>query len=104
MQPDDAKEYSWKWVTADELLSRRPCEICSLVLSCEEGACSAVVYNGENTEGEVVMSIKSLEKRAQHVFLHHHVYCRRGLYVALDDGCRGLFVQWLERPQGVGYP
>jgi len=100
----DAKVYSWKWVTASELLSRRPCELCSIVLSCEGGACNAIIYNGQNSNGRVLMNIKSLEKRAQQIPLHDHVYCADGLYVYLDDDVRGLFVQWIEVPQGIGYP
>jgi len=97
-------EYSWKWVTASELLSLRPCELCNIILSCEGGACNAVLYDGRNTNGRVIMDIKSLEKRAQQIPLHDHIYCNDGLYVYLDDDVRGLFVQWLETPQGIGYP
>lgn len=100
----DAKEYSWKWVTASELLSLRPCELCNIILSCEGGACHAVAYDGHNTSGKVIMNIKSLEKRAQQIPLHDHIYCNNGLYVYLDDDVRGLFVQWREIPQGIGYP
>ena len=99
-----SKDYTWKFVTASELLSRRPCELCSIILSCEGGACHAVVYDGHNTNGKVIINFKSLEKRAQQIPLHDHIYCNEGLYVYLDDDVRGLFVMWREIPQGIGYP
>lgn len=89
-------EYSWKWVTATELLSHGACEICNMMLTCEDGACHADIYDGENLNGTMVVSLKTLEKRTQPMSLVHHIYCRRGLFVFLDDDCRGLFIQWRE--------
>lgn len=105
MLPDDAKEYSWKWVTGDELLSKRACEICVVALTCDGDNCYATIYDGENTNGDIVAVLRALGNGTCQVAIHHHIYCRRGLYIALEgDHCTGMLVQWLERPQGIGYP
>lgn len=105
MPPEDAKEYTWKWITGNELLSHRPCEICNAILTCNDENCYATIYDGENILGRVVATIKALQNRSVSMAIHHHVFCRRGLFVDLDTSthCLGMFVQWLERPQGVGY-
>ena len=97
-------EYSWKWVTADELLSLRPCELCQVILTCANGNCNMKVYDGENETGTYVVRLKALINRSVNMGIHDHVYLRRGLFVTLDGNCLGAFVQWLEVPQGIGYP
>lgn len=104
MNPEDSKEYSWKWVTASELLSTRPCEICTIIQTCKTTNCRTHIYDGENTTGRMVMRLEALANRSVAANIHHHIYCRRGLYVELSGDTHGVFIQWLERPQGVGYP
>jgi len=104
MQPDDAKEYSWKWVTASELLCKTPCELCAVIQTCKTTPCRTHIFNGEDNTGEMVVRLECLANRSVPAILHHHIYCRRGLYVELSDDTYGIFIQWLERPQGIGYP
>ena len=103
-QPSDSKEYSWKWITASELLSLRPCEICSVVQTCKTTPCRTHIHNGVDNTGEMVMRLECLANRSVHFEIHHHIYCERGLYVELSGDTYGIFIQWLERPQGIGYP
>jgi len=106
MPPEDAKEYSWKWITGSELLSKRPCELCHVLLTCDGTESYITVYDGENVNGRVVMIVRALGNRSTTIELHHHAYCRRGLYIHFPgntDHVTGVFLQWLERPQGIGY-
>jgi len=106
MQPEDSKEYSWKWITVDSLLSKRPCEICTVILTCDGTECYAILYNGENAQGEIAAIVRALGNQSCAFSVHHHIYCRRGLYIDVETDAHvtGLFVQWREVPQGVGYP
>lgn len=98
----DSKEYSWKWVTGNELLSKGACDLCQIILTCHGGACNMKVINGEDESGEYVMRLKSLQNRSINAGIHNHPYLRRGLYVTLDGNCLGAFVQWLPRPSKEG--
>jgi len=105
VNPEDSKEYSWKWVTADELLCKTPCEICTILVSCEDGNCEVKAYDGEDATGRLVAHVKCSQYRSFIFNSHHHVYCRRGLYIDVDvvAHTEGVFVQWLERPEGIEY-
>ena len=98
----DCKEYSWKWVTADEVLSPTACELCQVILTCANGNCNMKVYDGENENGTYVARLKSLINRSVNMGIHDHVYLRRGLFVTLDANCLGAFVQWKNRPSKEG--
>ena len=98
----DSKDYSWKWVTADELLSKTACDLCQIVLTCNVGNCNMKVYNGESETGEYVMRLKGLQNRSVNAGIHNHPYLRRGLFVTLDGNCLGAFVQWRSRPSKEG--
>lgn len=98
----DSKEYSWKWVTADELLSKTAVDLCQIILTCANGNCNMKVYNSENDIGDYVMRLKALQNRSVNAGILCHIYCRRGLFVTLDGNCLGAFVQWRPRPSKEG--
>lgn len=98
----ESKVYSWKWITASELLSLRACDLCHLILTGDGTECYVTIYDGENTSGQVVMVLRALGKASVTIVLHHHIYCRRGLYIHFPgntDHVTGVFAQWLELPQ-----
>ena len=93
----ESKEYSWKWVTADELLSHGACELLyALFIPSDAATATAIVYNGENTSGDIVVSFRGAESRQSVFSPKAPVYCRRGLYVDCGSNTRGVFVQWRE--------
>lgn len=104
MEQRESIEYSWKWITASELLSKRACELCHILLTSDGTESYITIYDGENTKGDVVMIVRALGNRSTTIQLHHHVYCRRGLYIHFPgntDHVTGVFIQWLEKPLSI---
>ena len=102
MKEVESKDYSWKWITASELLTKQPCDLCFVILTCDDANDSATIYDGESASGEIVATIKALQNRSVGLNIHHHIFCRKGLYVALGDNCLGALIQWLEKPAKGG--
>lgn len=97
MEELESKEYSWKYVTGDELLSHGACELCHVLLTCKGANCRVEIYDGENINGKHIARVEALANRSVSIDIHHHIYCRRGLYLDLyGDTVHGVFVQWLE--------
>ena len=104
MELIDSKRYSWKWVTVNSILCRTPCEVCAVILTSDGTESVATLYNGVDGSGEVIAIVRALGNRSCPFNIHHHIYCSKGLYVDVktDAHVTGMFVQWLEQPQGVG--
>ena len=93
----DSKEYSWKWVTADEVLSKVACDfIGSHHVPSTAGTSTIDIYDGENTNGRVIIKCRTAESRATAFHPPAPVYCRRGLYIDIKASCLGVFVMWRE--------
>lgn len=99
----ESKQYSWKWVTADELLSHGPCElIYALLVPSGAGTCTATLYDGENTNGTPIVEFRCAESKGQELSPKKPVYCRQGLYVDCIAIVKGVFVQWRELGHKAG--
>ena len=96
MEKVESKEYSWKWVTADELLSHGACEVLHAFLTSAAAAGTATLYDGENTSGVIIAILEATTNISQQIHFSKPVYCRRGLYVDVDSNVTGIFVQWRE--------
>lgn len=92
----ESKEYSWKWVTADELLSHGPCELVYACLAPSAATTDSALYDGESTGGERIITLKAATVRVMPFSPKVPVYCRRGLYVDVGTSVTGIFVQWRE--------
>jgi len=103
MEQVESKAYSWKWVTATELLSLRACEVLHAFLTSAAASSTATLYDGEDTSGEIIAVLEATTNISLQIHFSKPVYCRRGLYVVLDSNVAGLFIQWRELPQGIGY-
>lgn len=92
----DSKEYSWAWVTGDRILSHGPCELVYAALVPSGATTDSVLYNGENTKGDHIVTLKAATVRIMPFSPKIPVYCRRGLYVDVGTSVTGIFVQWRE--------
>ena len=93
----NSKEYSWKWVTQDELLSHGPCELLYAQLIPQSAAtATSTLYDGENTKGDIISSFRTAESRPCEIDPPVPIYCRRGLYIDIAAQTKGIFVQWRE--------
>lgn len=93
----ESKEYSWKWVTADELLSHGPAELLyALFVPSAAATSTATIYNGENTSGETVVAFRTAQSKQVPFSPKAPVYCRGGLFIDDIANVKGIFVQWRE--------
>jgi len=90
----DSREYEWRYLTASALLSHGPCEICTVLLLSGAAAGTLTAYDGENTNGDIIALFEGLAAHSNVWKFYKPVYCRRGLYVVLDQNCASAFVQW----------
>jgi len=97
----ESKEYSWKWVTADELLSHGACELLFAYLVVSAASTDSYLYHGHNTTGVVIVNLKAATVRGIPFTPKVPVYCPRGLYVDVGTSVTGIFVQWRELAHGA---
>lgn len=95
----DSQEYSWAWVTADQLLSRGPCELVSAYLVVSAASTDTHLYDGENTSGDLIATLESAAVTGHPFAPLVPIYCRRGLYVDIGTSVTGCLVQWRELPR-----
>lgn len=104
-QGRDSKEYSWKWLTASELLCRTACDLTYVLMtSLTDAATSITLRDGEDATGRVIAVIETLASRSFEFRPAKPIYCRRGLYyennaVVAEPGC---LVQWRPRASEEG--
>lgn len=97
MERVESIEYSWKWVTADELLSHGVCELLYAQAVSDGGEVKdTILYDGENTKGELLINLQKGARGNITFSPKMPVYCRRGLYVDIGSNTEGVFVQWRE--------
>ena len=92
----ESKGYRWAWLDDSLLLSNGACELC-FVFVASDGQTNgkAVIYDGENTTGDMIATIESIAFSGTPFKPTQPVYCRKGLYVVYSAGI-GVFVQWRE--------
>jgi len=99
----DAKEYSWKWLTASELLSYTACDLTYVLVTSKTSACSITLYDGADTTGRVIATIESLANRSFEFSPCNPIYCRRGLYYSnVGQNVLGTLIQWRPRAPQEG--
>lgn len=92
----ESKEYSWKCVAADELLSHGPCEFIYAKLTPATEAGSAILYDGENALGKKILELNTGGLYNMECAPPVPVYCRLGLYVGSTSTIDGILVIWRE--------
>jgi len=97
----ESKKYSWKYVTADELLSHGACEFIYAKLTPTTLAGSAILYDGENANGEKIIELNSGGLYNMECSPPVPVDCRRGLYVGSTSTIDGVLIIWRELGHAV---
>jgi len=97
-----AKAHSWKWITGSELLSIRPCILIFMALTAAAAVADVTAYDGHNTNGEIILTMETSANQTRQVNFIEHIYCKRGLYVAIGTAVTGVLVVWHDEPQGKG--
>ena len=96
MDKPESIKYSWKWLTADAQLSTGACELVYAFLSADgQTTGKAVIYDGENVNGDMILTFEAIANSGTPFAPGVPVYCRRGLYVDYAAGA-GIFLLWRE--------
>ena len=96
----ESKDYSWKWVTADEILTKGPCEILYAIFIPSSSATStATIFTGEDTAGTTVVAFRTAQSRQSEFNPPQPAYCERGLFVDDIANVKGVFVMWRNLPR-----
>ncbi|GAH60970.1 unnamed protein product [marine sediment metagenome] len=99
----DSKEYSWKWVTADELLCPTACDLVSAHLVPDASTTATATYfDGQDTKGRTILRVRVAGSKHCDFDPAQPVYCRRGLYVEIVTNVRGILFQWRPRSSKEG--
>jgi len=92
----DSRLYSWAWVTGDQVLSHKRCELIFAYCCPSAASCNATIYNGENDQGDPIFGFVGSTKDNIPFAPPVPVYCRRGLFVDVGSNVTGILVQWRE--------
>lgn len=90
----DSKQYSRHWVTADAVLAEKECELIYAYLVPSAANADATLYDGENTTGDIIATLKSAVITGHEFRPPAPIYCRKGLYVDVGSNIAGMFVMW----------
>lgn len=89
-----SSEWAWSFVTADQLLTNKPCELAFAQLVPSGAVTDTYLYNGAGTKGEKIVALVSAAATMVDFRPAHAVYCHEGLYVDIGSNTTGVFVQW----------
>ena len=98
----NSKEYSFKFVTVSQVVSKVGCELCCLNLEPSDVNANVNIFNGEDTAGEKIIGLFTSVKINQEFYPCVPIYCRKGLYIEIVAATTGIFVHWRELPSEKG--
>lgn len=97
----DAKEYSSRWVGANEVLSSTSCDLLYAKFTPDAAAGGCTLYSGKSAIDPVIVELLMAAGFSEVFNPPKPVYCPRGLFVgAFITG--DVFVQWRVRKSEEG--
>jgi hypothetical protein len=90
----DSRSVSRQWVTADALLAEKECELLFGYLVPSAANADVSLYDGENTTGSLIATLKAAAVSGHPFEPPVPVYCRKGLYVDVGSNVTGILVMW----------
>lgn len=77
----NSKEYSWKYVTDAELLSKSACDFLYAKLTPDSDVGDATLYNGEDSNGKKICKIAAAGLYNNECSPLVALHCPKGLYI-----------------------
>ena len=85
-------------VTSDQLVSRTPIWIYSLVITSNGTAeADATIYDGESTSGDAVLTLYTVDESMAQLVFPEPLYLHKGLYVDIGSNVTEVLVQYVTR-------
>lgn len=93
---------TYKWITADELVTPKPCILSYIILTAKDNACTLTIHDGVDTNGRVVAILETTAAQSRPFSFHGEALLQHGLYVNLSGDVLGIFICWHDVPTQVG--
>ena len=90
----ESRLISRQWVTASALLAEKECELLFAYLVPSAANASVTLYDGENTTGDLIATLKEAAVSGHEFTPPVPIYCRKGLYVDVGSNVTGVLVMW----------
>lgn len=90
----ESKEYSWRYCTTDQILSKGPCELLYFNVCPSAGAAECALYNGTDTSGELIIPIYLTVQLNYDYSPKQPIYCSKGLFIDIGANVTGVLVQY----------
>ncbi len=97
-----ARSASWKWITADELVTPNPCILSYVILTAKNNNCTLTMHDGQDTNGEVIAVLETTANQSRPFAFHDHIQTKQGLYVNLSGDVLGILIVWHDIPKSLG--
>lgn len=91
---------AWEFIEKSQVVSRVPCELVGMFVTCGGQACTVNVYDGPNAQSPQVADLDAQASRTMPFLPVEPILCRRGLYLVLDGNVTSVTVQWRPLPAG----
>jgi hypothetical protein len=88
------KNVASELVTLDRVLSNKPCWLHYAYLIPSGAVTDTSLYDGHNTSGQLIVTLKSAVVTNHEFRPAQPVYCKEGLFVDIGSNTTGVFVQW----------
>lgn len=88
------------YLEASQVVSRVPCELVGIFLTCEGEVCRIQVFDGTNARQPRILDLQAGASTTIPFHPTEPIFCRRGLYLGLDDNVKSVTVQWRPLPAG----
>lgn len=96
----DSKEISSMRVTDSQLITPHSADLIQIVVTHSTGTAQWRVYDGEDTNGDLVLDMKTQYTRSFE--FPHGMYMRRGIYFYRDTKVQSALFRWRNRPSKEG--
>lgn len=90
----ESRDYSWAWVTSDQVLAHGPCELLWAYLVVSAASTDSYLYDGESSAEKLVTALEAAAATGHSFKPPVPVYCHKGLFVDVGTNVTGILVMW----------
>lgn len=92
------EEIAWQWVTANMVITRRPCHFLGAFLTPSGDGSACSFYDGADTGGKLIATLIAAAQTTRPLNLPGAIRCNSGLYVDATTKVTGILVCWQPLP------
>ena len=92
------EEVAWQWVTADQVITRKPCQFLGAELTPSGANADCSFYDGADTGGKFIGKLVAATVTTRPLKPPGPIPCYNGLFVAVGSNVAGVLVYWRPIP------